>query len=599
MKNKLVTAMFALVLTGALIITGCNLSANSSTSDSNESDDESNSGNSENGESDSVTTLSTVVESDELMAQTSDIVTKELFTDRDLDTGYDEANSTIITLSGSSISVFDESVTVDGTRVTITEEGTYVFKGTLSDGQIVVDTTDDSDKVQIVLDGVDITNDDGACIYIKSADKVFITLADGTENILSDTGNTYATNDSDANVDGVIFAKDDITFNGNGTLTINAGYSNAIVGKDDLKFTGGSYILSAANNAIEANDSVRIKAGSFTIVASGDGIQTDNEDEEDKGYVYIEGGDINITSDDDGIHAATALIIEDGTINIVQSYEGLEGDTIDIFGGSITVCATDDGLNASTTKSSTSSDNTANTALMDSDPNAYINIAGGTVYINASGDGIDSNGELYICGGDITVDGPTDAMNGAIDYGTGATILGGTLIAVGSSGMNVSFSQDSTQNIVLYTFEKALSKGTTVTITDVDGKTVMSYTLTKTAQSIYYSSDNLTSGNYTITAGDESGTFTVEEVFTSAGSTKQMMGAPGQGQGPMIGEPGGEGFSRDSSSKDMSSDGQMEAPPDGSMPQMPSDGQAPPSGMEPSGGNVPQGGLMPNGSQQR
>lgn len=173
----------------------------------------------------------------------SELDLEGMFTERDIDTGYDESNSTIITLSDSSAEVTGEGVNADGTTITITSEGTYIFSGELKEGQIIVDV-DDSEKVQIVLNGVTITNDDSACIYVKCADKVFVTLAQGTENSLSDSGSEYIQEDSETNVDGVIYSKDDITFNGSGSLTINASYANGIVGKDDVKFTGGTYNLS-------------------------------------------------------------------------------------------------------------------------------------------------------------------------------------------------------------------------------------------------------------------------------------------------------------------------------------------------------------------
>jgi len=497
----------------------------------------------------------------------SELDFENMFTSRDLDTGFDEESSANITLNGDVVEVSGNGVSVDGTTITITSEGTYIFSGTLNDGQIVVEAAD-TDKVQIVLNGVTITNDDSACIYVKSADKVFITLAKNSENTLQDTGSEYVQEDTETNVDGVIFSKDDITFNGDGTLNIKAGYANGIVGKDDVKFTSGTYNVTATGNALEGKDSIRIKDGTFNLISGSekDGIHTSNEEESGKGYIYIEGGEINISAEDDGIHAGTVLYIAGGTINVEKSYEGLEGDTIDITGGDISVVSSDDGLNAST---STSQDGFGFGGMgggMDYDENAYIHVYGGNLYVNSQGDGIDSNGDLYIDGGTIVVDGPENSGNGALDKGGVAVISGGSVIAVGASGMAETFSQDSEQYSVMYNFETTLSAGTEITITDSDGNKLMEYTMTKTGNSVVFSSDELKEGDYTITAGDTTDTFTVSDKATTAGAQSQMM----QGGGHM----GGGRGNKEAFQNGEIPEGEMPNFENGERPTMP-DGQAP------------------------
>ena len=275
---------------------------------------------------------------------------EELFSDRDLDASYDASTAEQITLSGTTATVSGSGAEVgqasDGSPViTVKKEGTYVVSGSLTDGQILVDVGDE-DKVQLVLSGVTMSNDDSACIFVKNADKVFITLSEGTTNTLSDAGKEYTETDKDSTVDGVIYAKDDVTFNGTGTLKITAGYKHGIVGKDDLKFIEGTYEVTAVKKGITANDSIRVKDGSFTIDAGDDGLHTSNGDEDGKGYIYIGSGTYQIKSGDDGIHAETDLLIKDGTINITESKEGLEGYTVTIDNGDITIVASDDGINA-------------------------------------------------------------------------------------------------------------------------------------------------------------------------------------------------------------------------------------------------------------
>ncbi len=506
---------------------------------------------------------------------------ENMFTARDVDTGYDESSSAKVTLNGDEIAVSGNGVSAEESVITISSEGTYIFEGTLNDGQIVV-AAGDNDKVQIVLNGVTITNDDGPCIYVQSADKVFVTLAEGSENILSDTGEEYAQSDDSSNVDGVIFSKDDITINGSGTLTINAGFANGIVGKDDVKFTGGTINVTAKGNAIEGKDSVRIKDGTFNLLAGDDkdGIHSSNAEEEGKGYVYIEGGDITIAAKDDGIHAETVLYICGGNINVTESYEGIEGDTVDILAGTINIVASDDGINAS---SNTSQDDSGfgDMGFMGNDENAYIHIYGGVININANGDGIDSNGSLYVDGGEITVAGPTNDGNGPLDKGGDALISGGTVIAVGSSGMAETFSSDSEQYSVKYGFESTLSAGTEIVITDSNGEVLLDYTLTKDASSLVYSSEALTKGEYTITAGDFTDTITVsDDKAVSAGKETGMMGGPGGFLGGQPGENGERPEFKEGEMPDFEN-GEMPAFEDGERPE-------PPEGAEVKEGDMPE-----------
>lgn len=264
----------------------------------------------------------------------------DMFTERDLDVGYDESSAVKINLADDSTTVTvgddtetdaskadetraDESETnetenaascayISGNIITITKEGTYVLSGALSEGQIVVNA--DSAKVQLVLDNADITCASSAAIYVKNADKTFITLAEGSENILMNTAE-YETID-DNNIDAVIFSKDDLTLNGKGTLTINSEYGHGIVSKDDLKLVGGTCNITAKTHALSGKDSVRIAAGTYNLTSGKDGIHSENGDEEEKGFVYIASGDFTIESTGDGIDASYVVQIDDGDFDI-------------------------------------------------------------------------------------------------------------------------------------------------------------------------------------------------------------------------------------------------------------------------------------------
>ena len=274
----------------------------------------------------------------------------DMFTERDLDVGYDESSAVKINLADDSTTVTvgddtetdaskseetraDESVTnetetassgvsISGNIITITKEGTYVLSGALSEGQIVVDA--DSAKVQLVLDNADITCASSAAIYVKNADKTFITLAEGSENILMNTAEYEAIDDN--NIDAVVFSKDDLTLNGKGTLTINSEYGHGIVSKDDLKLVGGTCNITAKTHALSGKDSVRIAAGTYNLTSGKDGIHSENADDDEKGFVYIASGDFTIESTGDGIDASYVVQIDDGDFDITAG-DGAENAT--------------------------------------------------------------------------------------------------------------------------------------------------------------------------------------------------------------------------------------------------------------------------------
>lgn len=528
---------------------------------------------------------------------TSYIDTSDQFSERDLDSTYDESDSVQIVLSDSGSSCKKSSVKIDGSTITITEKGVYEITGTLSNGQIVVDAEDE--KVQLVLNGVSIANSSSAAIYVKGADKVFITLAEGTENNLSTTGE-YVTID-DNNIDAVIYAKDDIVFNGEGKLVITNGYGHGIVGKDDVKITSGEYDITASASGINGKDSIRIADGTFVIDAGTDCLHSANDEDDTLGYIYISSGTFNLTSDSDGmeasstlqidggtykinsgddaIHCDDATVINDGEITVSKSYEGIEGTSVVINGGTIDIVASDDGINAAGGNDSSgfgpgaaaagrgdTADSTGTsgqgTAAASSDTSgngdrfssseAYIEINGGNIHINSEGDGVDANGKLYVTGGYTVVDGPTNAGNGALDYDGTASITGGTFIALGSSGMALNFTE-AEQGSILVNFESSFSKGdeitlvdsegNTVSFTDQDGNKTSKITAAKSGNSVLISSPDITSGEtYTLTAGSLTASVSMNgnNIYGSGSGFGGGMG--GRMGGGFGGEPAEGGF---------------------------------------------------------
>lgn len=527
----------AIGLTAAMcmaMLAGCSTSqSTSSTSDtevtsdvSTETDADKESPNgSADAENTSVKTEMTVEEMqaaiDEAMSDAAIDIT-DMFTKRDLAGNYDESEAVKITLSGKTAACNSSNVQIEDGVVTIKAAGVYVLSGTFTDGTIVVDAGDD-DKVQLVLDGVSITAADYAAIYAKNADKVFVTLAEGAGNSLTVSGDYVQTDDN--NVDAVIFAKCDLTLNGTGSLTVKDNTGHGIVSKDDLVVTGGTYTIYSQDHCLNGKDSVRIADGTFNLSCDEDGIHAGNDDQQD-GYVYIEGGDINISVGDDAIHAEGLLIITGGDIDVSKSCEGVEGDKILVTGGDIDVISSDDGFNAAG-GSSGSGDNHdgfgggpgMGGVDMDADNDAYILITGGTININANGDGIDSNGYIGITGGSVHVLGPSDNGNGAMDYGICAAITGGGIVAVGGSGMAQGFGDESTQCSALVNFDEWIDAGETITLTDSDGKEVLSYKADKKFNSVVISTSDMKQGEtYTLTVGDQSSTFTLDDITYSEGS---------------------------------------------------------------------------------
>ena len=298
---------------------------------------------------------------DEDAEQNSD---SEYFTTNDQNGSWDTSGATVITLTGDGATISGNGAYTNDGNVVITNAGYYVVTGSLTDGYISVDAYDSS-KVYIQLNGVEIDCSDDACIRVDQADKVFLTLAEGSQNILT-SGSTYSDEALNDGTDGAIFAHDDLTINGSGSLTVSAEYRHGIAANDDLVITGGTINVTAAADGIRGKDSMRIKEASITVDAGDDGLVTSNEEE--NGYLYIEsgtinvtaaddavhttgditmvGGDVTITAGDDGIHSDSSVFISDGTLLINDCYEGIEALIIDVSGGDVTIYPEDDVFNA-------------------------------------------------------------------------------------------------------------------------------------------------------------------------------------------------------------------------------------------------------------
>lgn len=539
----------------------------------------------------------------------------DMFTDRDLRGDYDPTDAIPIILTGSSASCDAESVVISGSTVTIAEEGVYLLSGRL-EGMIVVETAD-TDKVQLVLDGAEISNGTNAAIYAKEADKLFITLADGSLNSLSSGGYTEI---DENNIDGVIFAKCDLTINGSGSLSIEAAEGHGVVTKDDLVVAGGILTVNAEGHGLEGKDSVRIAAGQLNLNTGKDGIHSENSDNTEKGYVYVADGQVVIISDgdgisagyclqidggsfsiragggrnnrtvgrdengdtvstkgmkadaamtindgtfvidaqddalhasgnltvaggslqlaagDDGIHSDETAAVAGGSVDITDGYEGIEGYHVVITGGEIHINVTDDGLNAAGGNDRSGFGGFMGRGEMFGATDSTLTISGGILYVNAAGDGLDSNGDLIVTGGEIYVSGPENGANGALDYGGTGQITGGVLVAVGTPQMAMNFGETSTQGSILTNVANCKA-GDEVKLLDDQGKVLVSYTAESAFSSVVVSCPQLKQGGtYTLLAGGDETEITLENLIYGSG-----VGMGGFGGHGGMGDPGNWG----------------------------------------------------------
>lgn len=477
------------------------------------------------------------------------------FTSNDQNTAWTAA--TAITLSGDTATVSGSGAYANGGSVTIASAGYYDVTGTLTDGSLTVDAGKNA-KVFLRLNGVTITCSDDAAIRVDQADKVFLTLAEGTENTVT-SGENYSEAALADKTDGAIFAHDDLTINGSGALTVTAAYKHGIAANDSLRITGGKITVTAPADTVHVNDSLHITGAAITLSAG-----------------------------DDAIHSDTSVAILGGSITVNTCCEGIEAPEILVEDGAVTVTSTDDGINACGTETSDGSL-----------PSVTIN--GGTVtLLNPSGrdaDGIDSNGNIDINGGLVYISLVGDGGNCALDYGSenggACRINDGTVVACGGSTMLETMSENSAQPSILYA-GTTQAAGTEITLQDSSGETLLTYAAPNSFSAVLVSCPEMTTGNtYTLTLGTTSQEITLTQVATTYGVSGGMEGDRGGkmgggmgnmggmgGQGGMNGSPGGStptSGTADSATDDTALPGDSGTPPtkpDGGSDPRPS-GEAP------------------------
>ena len=536
----------SITLLAALALTGCSAT---STSNASASSATSTSASSTSGTTSKVAdSFSTDVKSGAKLAEDTHYSAKDLTWDSSSEVTIDLSNPTAT-----------DGVTVSDGVITITKAGNYKLTGTY-EGQIKVEAAD-SDMVRLILNNATITNSTGAAINVVEADEVVIYTASGTTNTVSD-GSSYSDTAS-GSPDAAIYSKSDLTLAGEGTLKVEGKYEEGIHTSDGLVIASGTLEVSAANTGIKGKDYVDILDGTVTVTASQDGIKATNDSDGNRGWVRLSGGIVNISAGDDGFKAERVVEISGGTLNITQANEGIEAQYINILDGTVNVTSSDDGINASYS-TTTTTDSTTATSTNQSAQNrqnsapqvpsgsagqasaggqapsgtmgqpqagggtfevvdATINISGGTVTVNANGDGIDSNGTATLSGGTLIVNGPFTGGNASLDT-NGDLLLNGTTVTAANSGdMFEAPSTNSTSGYVKISNVSNLSAGTTVQVADSSGNVVANYKVTNSSTAlILVSSSKITKGEsytvYTTTDSVDASSTTLASNATSLGS---------------------------------------------------------------------------------
>jgi hypothetical protein len=446
----------------------------------------------------------------------------------------DEATEIAIDLADGA-STAAQGVAIDGDIVTVTAAGTYRVSGSLSDGQLAVET--DSDEiVRLVLDGVSITNATSAAINVVDAEKVVLILATGSTNTLADAATYVYPDPAVDEPNAALFSAADLSIAGDGALNVAGNANDGIASKDGLVIAGGTISVTAVDDGIRGKDYLVVQDGDIAVTAGGDAMKSDNEEDASLGYVAIvdgtlqlaagtdaidafttvavTGGDVSISAGDDGIHSEARVEIAGGLVDIARSYEGIEGTQIVISGGDISVVSEDDGVNVAggdATAQAGGGPRGGGGAPGETAVDGYfVEVSGGTLVIDAGGDGFDSNGSATVTGGTIVVNGPTENMNGAIDVNGEFLVSNATLVAAGSAGMAETPSAGSDQATLHLQFNAVQAAGTLVRIQASDGTVIATFAATKPFQSLVVSTPAIEAGvTYEVLVG---GTVTGDNV---------------------------------------------------------------------------------------
>lgn len=467
--------------------------------------------------------------------------------DDPLDYVWDTTNVVNITLNGTAITASPEVVSISGSKATIVDPGTYRITGSLSNGQIIVNSEDEG-NVRLILNGAEIKCSTGAPIFIKKSDKTLILLEEGTTNILSD-GTTYTTQ-VDGEPSACLFSNSDLVIYGEGTLNVTGNYLDGISSDDALMIKSGKISVTAKDDGIRGKDFVYLKGGKISISSKGDGVKSDNSVDAGMGYVNVEYADLTVTSSTDAISAFSSVTISDGIFSLTSgggstgtyttSAKGIKGLTsvtiskgtftinsaddalhsnnkVKIDGGTFSIATKDDAIHADAsievndgtiniTKSFESMEsalitiNGGQISMVSSDDGinatkgaateavdgswAYIN--GGHILVNSSnGDGLDSNGNAAMTGGTFIIHGPQSQPEVGFDINGTFNITGGFFFATGPNSGNMIETPSTSSSVysIKATTSSLVTSSSLFHLQDATGKDLVTY---KPVRSVYY-----------------------------------------------------------------------------------------------------------------
>lgn len=481
-----------------------------------------------------------------------------------------EINLTDMTVSGEGVAISDGDII-------ITAGGDFEVTGENTDAMIKVNA---EDKVKLRLSGMALTNADGPAIYFENAEKGFITITEGTENYISDSAQ-YSVEDADA----ALFSNDDLEIKGKGTLTVKGNYKHGIASDDDLSIENGTIVINSYEHGIKVNDTLNVIGGNIDITAeTGKGMKAGleliiddgtlkivsqaEEGLESKGTLIINGGDINITAADDGINTGSESTTDtETTPEKPQMPEGgmppqgdfggrgqrPDGEMPTMPEGGMPPQGDFEGRGHRPDgempempeggKHQMGGGFGGGFGFVDEETaKAHaVTINGGNVYINANGDGIDSNGNLTITGGTLIIDGPEGNGDGPLDSQGTMSITGGEIILVSSAGMVQLPQNNDGNNTLRVTFANRGAEGDVIAVTDSHGNDIISHTAAKTYESLVLISEKLETGKeYTVNVNGEAvHTVTITEGTTTAGQMNGFGGGFGgdRGQGGNMENP--------------------------------------------------------------
>lgn len=411
-----------------------------------------------------------------------------------------EADHAVVLLAdGTSNSLSDTSAYTDGDEasgalssaadLTIAGSGSLDVSGNANDGIVSSDGL-------VILDGTITVDavDDG----LRGKD--YLVVRGGTLDVTAGGDGLKSDNEEDETRGFIDLEGGDITVTSAG---------DGLQAQTDIVITGGTLDVTSgggADQAVGETSTKGIKSGVITVIEGGvTTVDASDDALHSDGSINLAAGAVSLASGDDGVHADSALLLSGATVDVTRSYEGLESADITVAAGDVTVTSSDDGLNASAGSSDETETAAGGQQGMgggDQVDDVSLTVSGGTLVVDAGGDGLDSNGTLTITGGTTVVSGPTDNGNGALDANGTFTVSGGTVLAAGSSGMVVSPGTDSAQGWISATLDSAEAAGSVVQILAADGTVVASFTAAKEFSSVVFSSSAIITGaEYSIAIG--------------------------------------------------------------------------------------------------